>query len=41
LPETSKVFGDREHAGRWRVESFDTGGGCEVDIFTGPDARFV
>jgi hypothetical protein len=39
MPETSKVFEDREHAGDWRVEWFDDGGGCEVETFTGPNAR--
>lgn len=26
-------------AGDWRVEWFDAEGGCEVKVFTGPDAR--
>jgi hypothetical protein len=39
MPETAKVFEDREHPGEWRVEWFDDDGGCEVEIFTGPHAR--
>jgi hypothetical protein len=27
------------NAGDWRVEWFDDDGGCEVEIFTGPDAH--
>jgi hypothetical protein len=38
MPETAKVFEDRAHAGDWRVEWFDDDGGCEVEIFTGPNA---
>jgi hypothetical protein len=38
MPETAKVFEDREHAGNWRVEWFDDDGGCEVEIFTGTNA---
>ena len=31
---------DREHAGDWRVERIDDDdGSCEVEIFSGPDAR--
>jgi hypothetical protein len=39
MPETAKVFEDREHPGEWRVEWFDDDGGCEVEIFTGPHTR--
>ena len=39
MPETAKVFEDLENARDWRVEWFDDEGGCEVKIFTGPDAR--
>jgi hypothetical protein len=35
----AKVFEAREHAGEWRVEWFDEDGGCEVAIFSGPNAR--
>jgi len=34
--EPAKVFEDR---GQWRVEWFDDDGRCELEIFTGPDAR--
>jgi hypothetical protein len=37
--ETAKVFGDREWPGDWRVEWFDDDGGCEVAIFSGPNAH--
>ena len=37
--EPAFVFEDREIAGQWRVEKFDADGGCEVEIFTGPDDR--
>ena len=36
----AKVFEDREIPGQWRVEWFDDDGGCEVDVFTGFDARW-
>jgi hypothetical protein len=39
MPETAKVFEDRKHRGEWRVEWFDNDGGCELEIFTGRDAR--
>jgi hypothetical protein len=39
MPESGKVFEDREHAGSWRVERTDDDGGCEVAIFDGPHAR--
>jgi hypothetical protein len=33
------VLEDRENKGDWRVEWIDDDGGCEVEIFTGPNAR--
>jgi hypothetical protein len=36
---TAKLFEDRQWAGDWRVEWFDDDGGCEVAIFSGPNAR--
>jgi hypothetical protein len=36
---TAKVFEDRQWRGDWRVEWFDDDGGCEVAIFSGPNAR--
>jgi hypothetical protein len=36
MAELAKVFEDR---GQWRVEWFDDNGRCQVEIFTGPDAR--
>ena len=39
MSEPAKVFEDRETSGQWRDEWFDDDGGCEVEIFTGPDAR--
>jgi hypothetical protein len=39
LPEPAKVFEDRRSPGDWRVEWFDEDGGCEVAIFSGPNAR--
>jgi hypothetical protein len=38
MPEIAKVFEDRECVGHWRVEWFDDDGGCEVEVFVGPDA---
>ena len=35
----AKVFEDRETPGQWRVEWFDDDGRCELEIFTGHDAR--
>jgi len=35
----AKVFEDRETSGQWRVEWFDDDGRCELEIFTGSDAR--
>jgi hypothetical protein len=37
--EPANVFEDRETAGQWRVEWFDDDGRCELEIFTGFDAR--
>ena len=37
--EPAAVFEDREIAGQWRVEKVDQEGGCDVRIFTGPNAR--
>lgn len=39
MPEIAKVFQDHQHPGEWRVEWFDNDGGCEVEIFLGPNAR--
>jgi hypothetical protein len=39
MSEPAKVFEDREITGQWRVEWFDDDGRCELEIFTGPDAR--
>ena len=39
MSEPANVFVDRESPGQWRVEWVDDDGGCEVEIFTGPDAR--
>ena len=36
MSEPAKVFEDR---GEWRVEWFDDDGRCELEIFSGPDAR--
>ena len=32
------LFRDREHPQDYRVEEIDDDGGCEVAIFSGPDA---
>jgi hypothetical protein len=37
--EPTKVFEDRVTPGDWRVEWFDDDGGCEVAIFSGPNAK--
>jgi hypothetical protein len=37
--EPAKVFEDRAIPGEWRVEWFDDDGRCELEIFSGPDAR--
>ena len=37
--EPAKVFEDRETPGQWRVEWFDHDGRCELEIFSGPDAK--
>jgi hypothetical protein len=39
ISEPAKVFEDRVIPGQWRVEWFDDDGRCELEIFTGPDAR--
>jgi hypothetical protein len=33
------VAQDREHPADWRVEYFDSDGGCYVTIFSGPEAE--
>jgi hypothetical protein len=33
------VFEDDEEEGAWRVDYFDTDGGCYVTIFLGPQAE--
>jgi len=37
--EPANVFEDRATPGQWRVEWFDDDGRCELDIFSGEDAR--
>src|SRR5438067_13850275 len=37
--EPAKVVEDRATPGEWRVEWFDDDGRCELEIFSGPDAR--
>jgi hypothetical protein len=39
LDSEIEVFEDREKAGQWRVEFFDSDGGCYVTIFSGPNAE--
>ena len=39
MSEPARVFEDREVTGQWCVEWFDDDGGCELEIFTGADAR--
>ena len=39
MPETEKVFEDRENTRDWRVEWFDDDSGCEVAIFSAWGAR--
>ena len=39
MNEAAKVFEDRMTPAIWRVEWFDDDGGCEVAIFSGPNAR--
>jgi len=36
MSEPAKVYEER---GQWRVEWFDDDGRCELEIFTGHDAR--
>jgi hypothetical protein len=38
-PGVAHVLEDRENAGDWRVERIDDDGGCEFEIFKGPNAR--
>jgi hypothetical protein len=33
------VFEDHDEPGDWRVEYFDSDGGCYVAIFAGPEAE--
>jgi hypothetical protein len=35
----AKVFEDRATPDQWRVEWFDDDGRCELEVFTGQDAR--
>ena len=37
--EPANVFEDCQTPGQWRVEWFDDDGRCELEIFTGHDAR--
>ena len=38
--EPARVFLDRHgNGGEWRVEWFNSDGGCEVAIFSGPNSR--
>jgi hypothetical protein len=37
--EPAKIFEGRQTPGQWRVEWFDDDGRCELEIFTGPEAR--
>jgi hypothetical protein len=37
--EPAKVFEDRDTPDQWRVEWFDDDGRCELEIFSGPDAK--
>ena len=39
MTEPAKVFEDRKTPGQWCVEWFDDDGVCELEIFTGPNAR--
>jgi hypothetical protein len=39
MSEAAKVFEDRQAPGDWRVEWVDDDGGCEIGIFSGPNAR--
>ena len=39
MSEPAKVFEDRATPGEWRVEWCDDDGRCELEIFSGPDAR--
>jgi hypothetical protein len=37
--EKALLFRDKVHPDDWRVEWFDEDGGCEVAIFSGPNAE--
>ena len=39
MSEPAKIFEDRVRPGEWRVEWYDDDGHCELEIFTGADAR--
>jgi hypothetical protein len=39
MVEGAKVFQDREIPDQWCSNGFDDDGRCELEIFTGPDAR--
>lgn len=39
MADSAKMFEDRHTPGQWRVEWFDDDGSCELEIFTGHDAR--
>jgi hypothetical protein len=39
MSEQAKLFEDTQHRGDWRVERVDDDGGCEVAIFSGPQAK--
>jgi hypothetical protein len=39
MSEMAKVFEDRHYTGVWRVEWVKDDGGCEVAIFSSPQAR--
>jgi hypothetical protein len=41
MSEPAKVFEDRATPGEWHVEWFDDDGRCELEVFTGPNARRV
>ena len=39
MSEPAKVFEARETPGEWRVEWFDDDGRCELEMFSGHDAK--
>jgi hypothetical protein len=39
MADAISCFADRNGADEWRVEYFDSDGGCYVTIFTGPLAQ--